>query len=351
MLRRPPAVPKAFPALWIGLLAWPLGAQTPADPFEAGQRWSQGPAAGEAWIPRDVVFAAGGELVWAAPAVDQPHLALYAAGATLGSEAPLLQGPELVGAIGVVPVAAGAGADQLFAAPQFPAPDLSQRRTEVVCYDAQAAALGAAFAPVWTHVLPVPSNGPALLAADTGGGLVVALHDPADEPGEAAPEVAVQWLDPASGVALGPGAGPGGGAERHGPRRGGAGRPGGGARPVGARRAGGQLASRDDARLDELPGPVAGRQRARGGGFAGARVLVEQGGVFAEAFTIPAGAGEMAATAGASGDGSTVAVGMWNYLTGTGCASSRATCPARPCSTPCPGASPPACRTTPRRSC
>ncbi|MEM7308041.1 MAG: hypothetical protein AAF682_15285 [Planctomycetota bacterium] len=285
--------------------------QSTSDPFAPGQRWSVGPGSGGTWIPRDVVFAAGGELVWAAPAVGNPRLALYAAGATQGGEAPLFEGPPLPGAIGIVPVAAGAGPSDLFAAPQFADPDLSNRRTEVVRYDALAAGAGAPFEPSWTRVLPVQGNGPSLLAADASGGLVAAIHDPSGE-------AYVEWLSPATGLVLADARGAGGSlgalamAEA-------------GSRV--ALTAGVDLWVFDSAgqtvHHETLPAAT-GCLALSGagdvlvvGGFDGARVLVDDGAGFAEAFLVPAGPKEMAATAALSADGSTVCVGFWDFISGT----------------------------------
>jgi hypothetical protein len=252
----------------------------------------------------------GGELLFAAATLAHPHLALYSAAALEGGPALLFEGPDLPGAIGVVPVAAGAGPDELFAAPQFPAPDALHRRTEVVRYDALAAAAGAPFAPVWTRILPVQQNGPALLAADAQGGLVAAIHDPTQG------RAHLEWIDAASGAPLVavelPGGALGALALSAGGHR-------------AALTAGLELWIVDDdgsiAHHETLSAATgclalaADGASAVVGGFGGARVLAEQkGGGFAEIAVLASSPSHVAARA-ALGAGS-AAVGFWNFVNG-----------------------------------
>ncbi len=287
-------------------------AAPPPDPFAAGVRWSAGPAPSAPWMPRDVVLTERGELAFAGAALAHPRVALYATAALDGGEALIVEGPELAGAIGVVPVAAGAGAHELFAAPQFPAPDEQHRRTEVTRYDALAAAAGAPFAPVWTRVLPVQQNGPALLAADPAGGLVAAIHDPA------AGRVHLEWIDTASGSPLQMALLPGGSL---------------GALSLSA---GGERAAltaglelwvvNDDGSVAHHETLAAATSclalSADGaslvvGAFGEARVLAEQpGGGFATRAVLAGAANHVASRVTIAADGESAAVGFWNHTSG-----------------------------------
>ncbi len=310
-MRRP--VPALLPCLALPLLAAgaPAGAQAQPDPFAAGVRWVAGPTPAATWMPRDVVLTEGGELAFAGATLAHPRVALYASAALDGAEAPLAEGPELAGAIGIVPVAAGAGAAELFAAPQFPAPDELHRRTEVGRYDALAAAAGAPFAPVWTRVLPVQANGPALLAADPAGGLATAIHDPA------AGVVHLEWLDPADGSPLT------------------AVELAGGALGALALSSSGRAALTAGLELWVVDddGAVAHHETLAAatsclalsadgatlvvGGFGQARVLAEQpGGGFAPCLVLKSAANHVAAHAAVTADGASAAVGFWNYQSG-----------------------------------
>ncbi len=168
------------------------------DPFTAGLRWSHTAPGSEPWIPRDVVFVGGGELVLAAPAVATPMLQLYAsAELATGSTEPLFEDRGFAGALGRIDLAAGDDADELFALAQFGAPTASTRRTVVTRHDAEAAAVGAPFAPVWSHAFADLVNGPGLVAGSRDGAyLVGAIFD------SAVREVCVERIDPALGGTL-----------------------------------------------------------------------------------------------------------------------------------------------------
>ncbi len=285
------------------------GAQGEVDPFAGGLRWAHGPDSTETWMPRDVAFAAGGELVWAAPAVGTPHLALYAAGAISDPAAPVLRGPDLPGAIGVIPVAVGADAGELFAATQFPDPSASERVTEIVRYDAFAAGLGAPFGPVWTYSPPLKTNGPALLAADAAGGLVYALRD------DAAGAVRIEWLDPADGQPLAQTTVAGGALKAFAASEGGARV----ALTAGLELwlvdAAGQALHHETLAASTSCLALAGDGRTLlVGGFGAARVLSEEpDGTFATTATYAAAPNEIAARAAVSFDARTRAIGWWDY--------------------------------------
>jgi len=177
-------------------------AQAPSglDPFAPGPRWQHASSAASPWIPRDLAFAAGGELLVAAPAVAHPHLVLLSAAPSAGATV-LHEDHGFSGALGPVRVAAGSGAQRLYALAQLPDPDAAQRRTQVVAHEplaASAAQLGGAnpaFAPAWSRSIGVSGNGSALIACDRAGTrVVVALAQPT--------HTLLAWLDGATGATL-----------------------------------------------------------------------------------------------------------------------------------------------------
>ncbi|MDF1797675.1 MAG: hypothetical protein P1V81_00740 [Planctomycetota bacterium] len=163
-------------------------AQTVADPYLPGMRWSYGSQTTKAWIPRDVCFAGDEDLAWVGKAVENPGVGLF--GAALGGPATELFDVPLPGAIGQVMVAAGDGLDELFLAAQFPGP-LGKRVTEV---QRQSAFPGGTS---WTRSLgPVLLGGVELAASEDGSRLFVARFDPQ------ASRVYVDRLDVADGGTL-----------------------------------------------------------------------------------------------------------------------------------------------------
>ncbi|MEW6071909.1 MAG: hypothetical protein AB1726_04835 [Planctomycetota bacterium] len=168
-----------------------------SDPFAPGLRWSFAAPPSAPWIPRAVALVGDGELCWVAPAGGTPSLALFAAAEIRDPDLPLFADPGLSGAIGPIQVAAGDDPGELFALVQLPGPVSPLRRTIATCHDAVAAAGGAAFAPCWSHEVGVPGNGPALLATDAGGGVLVAAAFDAGSR-----RVRLESLDPRTGALL-----------------------------------------------------------------------------------------------------------------------------------------------------
>ena len=188
--RRPLIAAAALATL---LMAGPLGAQG-ADPFQAGLRWIHAADGSAPWVPMGVDFAAGGQLVWGAPAVGTPHLAL------LSSQdgplvAPLFEDFGALGAAAPPLVRGSADAARLYSLLQLPDPDPAHRKTLVSRHDALAAAGGSGFAPVWTHDpgFQGPGAGHLELAED-GGRLVVAGYDLGSG------ETWIDWLDAHTGA-------------------------------------------------------------------------------------------------------------------------------------------------------
>jgi hypothetical protein len=290
----------------------PAAQELAIDPFASGVRWSAAPSPGFDWMPRAVALTPDGEFAWSGATLAHPHLALRATAALNAEQAALFEGPPLTGAIGVIPVAVGAGPEELFAAVQFPAPDAAHRRTEVVRYDARLAAQGLApFAPLWTRILPVQENGPALLAADAQGGLVAAIHSPAQA------SVHLEWLDPSSGAPLAALALAGGSLGALAMSQG------------GARVA---LSAGSELWVVEADGTVAHHETLAAqtsclalsadgttlavGGFGAARVLQEGAQGFATVASVTSEASHIAAVAALDAHGTSAAVGFWNFATG-----------------------------------
>ena len=55
----------------VSMTSSPMAQGSPPDPFAPGIRWSHGADLAAPWIPRDVTFAAGDELLWTAPAIGE----------------------------------------------------------------------------------------------------------------------------------------------------------------------------------------------------------------------------------------------------------------------------------------
>jgi hypothetical protein len=171
-------------------LAGPSAAQV-LDPFVPGERWRVAPAPEDPWLPEDVVLAAGGELVWAAPGQADPGL-LVLPGSDGGDVAPLLSAPG--DALPGTRLCAGEEGRLLFAlvVDEGPADSPTARHHRVVAHDPLAAVPPA---PRWEHDLGLLEGGAVHMACDRAGdALVLAIHDPA------AGTVELSWLDPASGA-------------------------------------------------------------------------------------------------------------------------------------------------------
>lgn len=163
------------------------------DPFAPGLRWTRAATNADAWIPRSVAFADGGEFVWCSATGTRAHLELDAANGA-GAVLPLERDDTVVGAISVLSVAAGRDPGALFSVAQYPQPDAAHRATRVGRYDP---ALGGAFAPVWTVDSGLVVNGPARLACDEAGARVfVALWN------DTAHTVQLDALDGVSGALI-----------------------------------------------------------------------------------------------------------------------------------------------------
>ncbi len=141
-------------------------------PFEPGLRWIDGAGLLEPWIPTSVSFAAADNLVWVGAGVGADRVLAYdAPGAGVAS--PALLDSSLGSGVNLLNVAAGAGAEHLFALTQREAPDAFNRVSEVHRWDLLQSSAGAPFAPIWTHDLAFGANGPARFDTDREGAVVV----------------------------------------------------------------------------------------------------------------------------------------------------------------------------------
>jgi hypothetical protein len=299
-----------LPAL-LPVLAAPLAGQGPVDPFVSGSRWTYPATSAAPWIPRDLTFAAGDELLWSAPTAQTPALHLFASGALVDPAAPILADGIPAGAVGPVRVAAGAGAGELYSLHQLPSPTGATRATWLARHDALSAAAGS-FTAGWTvQVGPLVGGPGELVVTPDGGVLVAAAFD------SAAGQVVVERRDPATGgllfqTGLLASALRGLATADDGQRI-----------VVGT----GLEAVVLDAALAVVHREVlttstgAATLSADGrllttGDFGLVRVLADDGTTFAEAFTVTGASTELPVQAAISRDGGTLAVSWWDYLTG-----------------------------------
>lgn len=300
----------ALAPLGAALLSAVAAAQVAApQAFLPGERWAFTPGPTD-WIPRDVTFAARGEWVWAGPAVGHPHVALLAAAQPGAQAQALFEDHAFAGAVGPVVVRAGAEPDALYSLAQLDGP--GGRRSELRRYDPLASALsGAPLAPVWSYDPGLPTTRPALLALDPeSGALVLAVHDGA--------QVQVDWIEPSAGARLARRAVAGDGLGGLGLAR------------AGERAA--LLCGRDvwvvgrggETWLHETLAtvPRALAYSADGavlavGDFGRLSVWRDAGAAMVPSQPIPGGASELPAVAALDAAGARVAVGWWNFASGT----------------------------------
>jgi hypothetical protein len=190
----------ARPGLLLGLAALSttalagLASAQGGDPFSPGQRWTCAPAAGEAWIPSRAAFAASGNLAWAAAPGGQGRLMVLDISQE-GDVTPHFLDTSVALSSGTVEAVAGNGAHALYALAQYPSPTVYLRRTEVTAYSVVTAAAGAPFGPRWTHDMGLAANGPARLACDRAGDTVVAAAW-----NNATGQVRLDWLNGSTGA-------------------------------------------------------------------------------------------------------------------------------------------------------
>lgn len=300
----------------LALAAGPAaGVQLP-DPFAAGARWEHASGPDDAWIPRSIAFAGGGELVWTAPVVGDARLSVYPS-AALGGAAPSYVDPSIHGSAGVfgaIPVVGGPAGDDLYAVRQEPAPSVLERRTTVSRHDLAQASAGGGFGAHWEYVYDDLVAGPARLAADrAGSALVLAVYD------KGSGRVVLDWIDRQTGL------------RTHRVERPAVGLTtltvsSGGLRAAFVSGLDLWVVSRAGATLhhETLPSTTEALALSEDGAtvvvgdFARARVLSEGPQGFGEVLSHPAPADHIATRAAVSADGGTAAVGFWDYASGSG---------------------------------
>jgi hypothetical protein len=173
------------------LLACPGRAQ---DPFQPGLRWTRSASPADAWIPRALAIGADENELWVAAVGDRRHFELLALPGS--SVQPALQRDDgCANSAGALAVCAGSGTAAFFSLAQFPGPDPLQRST--LCSRRDPAALQGRGALVWTHAAGFLGNGAARIATDAPGSRVaLAVWD------SLAHEVQLDLLDGADGALL-----------------------------------------------------------------------------------------------------------------------------------------------------
>lgn len=290
-----------------------LAARQGQTPFTAGERFGYVSGDQVPWLPDAVAFGAGDELVVAASRGIAGGLAVYGShdGPAAGNRG--FEG-RFAAAYGATAVAAGERADAVYALAQYPAPDLVTRKVELTRHDPLGASRTGNFGPVWVRELDVRINAPSRLACDAAGEVVVAAaYD--DRTGN----VRVDRVDGVTGALLSRRDVPASGLSR--------------------------LALSGDGRrvalsaglsvvvLDEQGHTVAQRALTSAaqalafsrdgrtlaiGGTSKLEVLRESlGGAWALLTTFHVAQSELAAVCAVSDDGGVLAVGWWDYTTGT----------------------------------
>jgi len=143
-----------------------------------------------------VAFAGRDNLVWAGGSGAATRMMVLDVEAA-GANDPRFVDVGVAPSVGALLAVACDRADAVFTCAQYVAPTIYQRRTEISRNDPVAASAGAPFGPVWSHDMGLISNGPAALATDDAGELVVAAAWD-----NATSKVHVHWLDATTGALL-----------------------------------------------------------------------------------------------------------------------------------------------------
>ncbi|MDP6538522.1 MAG: hypothetical protein QF410_03150 [Planctomycetota bacterium] len=295
----------------LALTSSPAGAV--GDPFQPGLRWVHAAELSAPWLPAEVSLTAGGELVWAAGFPGEARLMVLTAPGS-GAIEPLFEDLALGTVTGALSVCSGEDPTRLFALAQYPAAQGAARRTRISRYDALAAGAGQPFTPGWTTDLSPDSNGPALFACDASGGRVVAATWD-----DAAGRVHLTWLDGHDGAALAE-------VDYAAPPLTALSLSADGSRLVVA--AGPQVRILDAAgavlHVESLPAPTPTVALSADGGrvvfprFDRLAVLDEVGGAYVEVAEHDGAGSELALRCAVAADGTTYAVGWWEYVSGSG---------------------------------
>lgn len=176
-MERARRTPVALPQLLLGaLLALPAGAPLAAaqGPFESGPRWQVTSPSASPAIPRAAAAVGGGELFAVGWSLGHPALALL--GGAAGDAEPLAVDNSYAGALGALQVGAR-GPDQIYSLAQYALAG-GARRTELRRHRASAAP-GAFVAEARVDLPGSPAGAAQLVVPPAGEHVVVARHDPA----------------------------------------------------------------------------------------------------------------------------------------------------------------------------
>ncbi len=188
MIQRAPAL-----SLLLAFLSTPAWGQ---DPFAEGERWHHDATTQAPWVPSGVAFSGREDLVWAGSKGSTGGMMLFHTAAS-GSQVPRATDPTTHVGATYLESAAGRRAEALFSLTQSPNPGPYQRRTRVFGYDGASAPVGGLLSPGWTHDVGFDTNGPARLAVDREGTVVlVAVWN------NLTSRVQLDWLDGTRGTLL-----------------------------------------------------------------------------------------------------------------------------------------------------
>ena len=139
------------------------------DPFQPGMRWIRGATPLQAWIPGSVGFAADDALVYGVASGQNPHRFLLDAhdqgAASVRGELDLPAGTLQSHSVGT-------SDGNLFSMSQVETQGGAQRSTTLRLFRPESLVPGQPMSPAWTHDMGLLSSGVARIAADGAGNLV-----------------------------------------------------------------------------------------------------------------------------------------------------------------------------------
>lgn len=189
----------AASALASAALGSPIRQATPGvDPFSPGLRWLRPATPTDPWIPGDVTFAGSGNLVWSAAAGPQGLWSLIEVpGASpTGPRTPRSEHRAPQAPIASIQSVAAERAEAFYGLRQETVTGFD-KRTEVAAYQPYGLPAAAPLDPLWRFDFGLTTTGPARLATDAAGELVIAALLDA-----AADQVEIVGLNGADGAVL-----------------------------------------------------------------------------------------------------------------------------------------------------
>jgi len=163
-------------------------AQAQQDPFAPSLRWTHSAPISDPWIPESAFFGSGDDVIWASGNFGSPRLMLLATpGDVLGEV--LHEDVSVNSSITVLSATARSGTGAVFSIAQYADPDSLHRRTEISRYDPLQNQTGTALTPRWTREVGFVTNGAAKVVCDNNGRTVVSAVW-----NSATGEVHVDWI-------------------------------------------------------------------------------------------------------------------------------------------------------------